>query len=138
MVNTRTRVKRPRLIAGVILLAVVVAFVVWNVREPGRTFVLSDGTKVTLRGVTVGTNTTFYFGNPFQRMLARVPGEMGAKFRSRISANSESDQNCATFWFSYNRPTTNFHYMEVRLIHDTLEQFPPPWWRPPNMLPNGE
>lgn len=130
--------KRPRLIVGAILLAAVVAFVVWNVREPSRTFMLSDGTKVTLRGVTVGTNTTFYFGNPFQRILARMPGKMGAKFKSRISATSESDQNCATFWFSYNRPTKNPHYMGVRLIHDTLEQFPPPWWRPPKALPNGE
>ena len=130
--------KRPGFIAVVFLLALIIVFIVWSVREPGRTFVLSDGTKVTLRGVTVGSNTTFYFGNPFQRMLARVPGKIGKKFKSRISANSEDNQNCATFWFTYNRPTTNSDYIGVRLIDDGLEQFSPPWWRPPNTLPNGE
>ena len=79
-----SKVKIAVITAGALLVAGGGAFVgvsvVQHLRVPsGETFVLSDGSRVTLRGVTVGTNSSFLFGTPLQRVLARLPGKVGEK-----------------------------------------------------------
>lgn len=77
-------VKRWRLIPGLALLGVVVGLG-WLVARQTRvqTFTLPDGSHLFLRGVTVGSNVTMNFGSGLNRMLARVPGKAGARFRGQ-------------------------------------------------------
>src|SRR5687767_8565790 len=94
--------KRRTLLFLFSLLVVGVGAFVWkSSREaPARTFLLADGSQLTFRGITIGTNHSHCLGNPLQRMAARIPGRLGEILHGRtvIKARASASES-VVFWF---------------------------------------
>jgi hypothetical protein len=95
--------------------------VVWNA-SPGtqaRTFLLADGSQLTFRGITVGTNHSYCFGNPFQHVAARIPGRLGEEWSGRTSVTAWSaPSNNVVFWFRVRKGSDSDSVETSRGIHD--------------------
>jgi hypothetical protein len=71
-------------LAVIFLLLLVAAVVVWQFqrRQTISHVTLPDGRQITLRAVTVGTNSTYIAGNLFQRTVGpRLPAKLKARFK---------------------------------------------------------
>ncbi len=94
--------KHRRLLILFALATAGVAVLVWafSSRVEGTTFRLTNGERVTFRAVTVGSNTTYCFGNVLQRVAAHIPGQLGDKLSGGTRAETwhYSDSN-VVFWF---------------------------------------
>jgi hypothetical protein len=70
--------RRPLLFLLFLLVAGVGLFVWKSLRDAGaNTFLLADGSQLTFRGITAGTNHSYICGNPLQRLGAWIPGRLG-------------------------------------------------------------
>lgn len=129
-----------------VLLCVLVLLVAgglwWNslrpVRFPGP-LVLADGNRVHLVGVTLGTNATMHFGTGVERVMARLPGKLGSRFRgNQLSAVSHTAPGeDIVLWFRYDRPPQPNTYLRARLQNGE-RLFVPSFSAHPQTLSNGQ
>lgn len=104
------------LVAAAFLVAVAWLIISYN-HKPA--FLLSDGSRLTYRGMTVGTNHSFHFGNVFQRLAWKVPFQpvqrYGAKGRTGLITSASYR---AIPWFSRIRGKEPASKLWVRFVDD--------------------
>ena len=96
---------RPLLIV-LFVLVVGVGFFVWRSSRDAQTdtFTLADGSVLEFRGITVGSNHSYCFGNAFQRMAARIPGKLGDKLHANTVVKlTQSQKPPMVSWFVIRR-----------------------------------
>jgi len=99
-----------------------VALWLWSAQrsEPMPSFLLPDSNRVHLVAVTVGTNAKINFGTPIERVLARLPGELGKRFKgnevSTFSHLSPTPSAEIVFWFRYERPPQLGTYLSAQIV----------------------
>jgi hypothetical protein len=126
---------------GIILLAglgLLIGLLIWNVNRTAdaQTFTLKDGNRLTFRTVTVGTNERVNFGSGWERLLSRLPGKHGAKFR-RNSWTDDSSEEAVVFWFTYDRPPTDDSYLDLK-FDGASSWNSHSFHLPPRTLPGGK
>jgi hypothetical protein len=110
--------KRQSLLILLFLLVAGAGLFVWNVRHntDARTFRLADGSQLTFRAVTVGTNHTYCFGNVFQRIAARIPGKLFDKLLGDTVVNAPAySATHVVFWFHVRKhpDLASFDYIQL-------------------------
>ena len=93
---------RRRLVLSISVITACVAALALLVfpRVEGTYIRLRHGEKLTFCATTVGSNTTYCFGNVLQRVAARIPGQLGAKLSGGTRAESWHYNNSnVVFWF---------------------------------------
>jgi hypothetical protein len=101
------------------------------------TFTLPDGSRLYVRGVTVGSNVTVHFGSGLDKILARMPGKLGVRFQ-RNQWRDQLDGERLIFWFEFERAQRSNTTVDVqftdaaRLRTNRTES-----WLPVQTLPNG-
>ena len=113
-------VLRTRRILLVGALALLAALVLWSLLGGGeaQTATLSDGTQLALRGVRVGTNCSYNFGNPLQRMAGKLPWKWAKDYALRTTAWNLSPETNLVVWFTANRKTDQVGTTRFRFVHD--------------------
>ena len=131
--------KRRRVILGLVFLCLA-AGLGWLVvrRTAVQIFALPDGSRVFLRGVTVGTNVPMNFGSGLDKMLARVPGKAGARFRRNVWTDESDKPEQLVFWFEFERARLPDSIVDVEFVDWNYRRTN--WavsWLPVQTLPNG-
>src|SRR5688572_32904181 len=100
---------------------------------------LPDSNRVHLVAVTVGTNAKINFGKPIERVLARLPGKLGRRFKvNEVSAASHWSRSAQIIlWFRYDRPAEKGTYLRASLVQDDGHLHGPTSAYHPRTLPNG-
>ena len=100
-------------------LALLAALVLWGLLGGGapQTVTLSDGTRLTLRGVQVGTNCSYNFGNPLQRTAAKLPWKWAKDYALRTTAWNLSSETNLVVWFTANQATEQVGTRRFRFVH---------------------
>ena len=99
----------------------------------------SNSNRVHLVAVTVGTNAKVSFGTPLERVLARLPGKLGSRFKanevSALSYMSSGDD--IVFWFRYDRVPQSGTYLRAHIIEEGEQRRVPMFSSHPRTLSNG-
>ena len=102
-----------------------------------QSFTLPDRSRLFLRGVTMGSNVTMNFGSGLDKMLARVPGKAGARFR-RNMWRDQLDGERLVFWFEFERAPGSNTMVDVQFIEAERSRTNRTMsWLPVQTLPNG-
>ena len=101
------------------------------------TFTLPDGSRLYVRGVTVGSNVTVHFGSGLDKILARMPGKLGVRFQ-RNQWRDQLDGERLIFWFEFERAqrsntTVDVQFTDVARLRTNRTES----WLPVQTLPNG-
>jgi hypothetical protein len=131
-------VKRRRVIIGLVFLSLATGLG-WLVMRETRvhTFTLPDGSRMYLRGVTVGSNAAMNFGSALDRMLARTPGKAGARFRRNVWRD-QLDGERLVFWFEFEQARGSNTMVDVQFIEAERSRTNRTMsWLPVQTLPNG-
>jgi hypothetical protein len=111
----------------------------WLVVRPTQvaTFTLPDGSRLYVRGVTVGSNVTVHFGSGLDKILARMPGKLGERFQ-RNQWRDQLDGERLIFWFEFERAqrsntTVDVQFTDVARLRTNRTES----WLPVQTLPNG-
>jgi hypothetical protein len=69
---------------------------IWSAARsaPAPSLLLPDSNRVHLVAVTVGTNAKMNFGTPVERVLARLPGKLGKRFKVSRFAYVLGGEHC--------------------------------------------
>lgn len=114
-------VKRKRLLIALLLATGTIAALVliFSSKVEGTTLRLTNGERLTFCTVTVGSKTTYCYGNVFQRMAARIPGQLGDKLSGGTRAESwhYSDSNMV-FWFRCEGGVGVFDRIRFRVVDE--------------------
>ena len=109
--------------------------------EPMPSLLLPDSNRVYLVAVTAGTNAKIHFGTPIERVLARLPGKLGNRFKvnevSAFSHMSPIPTAEIVFWFRYERPPPLGSYLRPRIVDKGEELRGPVYSSHPQTLSNG-
>src|SRR6266511_2341436 len=108
--------KRRPLLILIILLVAGAGLFVWKSSRAARaeTFLLADGSQLTFRGITVGTNHSHCFGNVFQRMAARIPGRIGEILSGNTLRKAPgSPSTNMVFWFLVRKNPSLLQYVHT-------------------------
>ena len=82
-----------------------------------RTFPLSDGSQLTFRAITVGTNHSYCFGNVFQRIAARIPGNLFDKLLGNTVVNGPAySATQVVFWFHVRKNPALASFDNIRVL----------------------
>ncbi len=85
----------------------------------GTTFRLNNGDQLTFLGSSVGTNGSYCYGNPFQRIAAKLPGGLGNAWSGGTLANSEDRRvTNIVFWFHYRGKEEPFFRLGFQAVDD--------------------
>jgi len=118
-----------------------VALWLWSTQrsEPMPSLLLPNSNRVHLVAVTVGTNDKINFGKPTERVLARLPGKLGKRFRANeISAGSPmAPGSHIILWFRYDRPAEKGAFLRASLVQKDGSRYAPVYAFHPRTLPNG-
>ncbi len=118
-----------------------VALWLWSAQrsEPTPSLLLPDSNRVHLVAVTVGTNDKINFGKPIERVLARLPGKLGKRFKANeISAGSPMSPSAhIILWFRYDRPAEKGAFLRASLVQEDGSRYAPIYAFHPRTLPNG-
>jgi hypothetical protein len=116
--------RRPLLILLFVLVAGGGLFV-WNATRDtqARTFLLADGSQLTFRAITVGTNHSYCFGNVFQRVAARIPGKLGDKLHGKTVVKAPGWRGTnVVFWFYVRKNPVLTSFVNIHQMPDGEER----------------
>jgi hypothetical protein len=105
-------------------------------RRHSRTFRLADGSELTFRATTVGTNHSYCFGNVFQRIAARIPGHLFDKLVGNTVVNAPSySATHVVFWFDVKKNPALASFDNIRRLPNGAA-FSLYWMQPLDMMGN--
>jgi len=113
--------KRRLLLILFVLLVAGGGLFVWNASRDARadTFALADGSVLEFHGFTSGTNHSYCFGNPLQRMAARIPGKLGEMLHGKTVVKAPaSASESAVFWFLIRTNSASAKFDMIRPLQD--------------------
>jgi hypothetical protein len=117
---------------------------IWSAQrsESMPALLLPDSNRVHLVAVTASTNAKIHFGTPIERVLSRLPGKLGSRFRvNEVSAAYSHMSALPTdeivFWFRYERPPPLGTYLRAQIVDQGERLGGPTYSSHPRTLSNG-
>jgi hypothetical protein len=115
----------------------------WSARQSETlpSLLLPDSNRVHLVAVTVGTNVKINFGTPFERVLARLPGKLGKRFKGNELSSISSHMSLGSdllLWFRYDSPPQPNTFIQARAVQDGELLHVPIFSAHPQTLSNGQ
>jgi hypothetical protein len=103
-----------------LLLALGMVVILWAVLSARKDRVkLPDGTTLTFHAVTVGISNRYSFGNPAQRMAAKLPWSWAQKYAASalLTVPADRDTNLV-IWVTYRGGAPRAGRFRFRCVHD--------------------